>query len=75
MRDHMTGYMNPFVATNEGVAKRDFKILVNDRDQKLAFNPQDFDLYKLGEFDTETGKIKPCEPDLLVTGLSVFKEN
>lgn len=73
MRDQLTGFMNPFVASNVKVAERDFKILINDDAQSLHHNPQHFDLYQLGTFDTETGKITVSEPDLIVTGLSVLE--
>lgn len=71
MRDQLTGYMNPFGCANLKVAERDFKILINDDAQSLHYNPQHFDLYHLGEFDTDTGKLSPIEPDLILTGLSV----
>lgn len=73
MRDQLTGFMNPFVSTNESVAERDFKIIVNDDKQSLHYNPQHFDLYHLGTFDTDTGIIVPCEPTIMVTGLSVME--
>lgn len=71
MRDQLTGFMNPFPVVNEGVAKRDFKIVINDKDQKLYYNPAHFDLYRIGDFDTETGVLVPCDPEIIVTGLSV----
>lgn len=73
MRDQLTGFMNPFVSTNESVAERDFKIIINDDKQSLHYNPQHFDLYRLGSFDTDTGVIDPCEPTIMVTGLSVME--
>lgn len=74
MRDQLSGFMNPFVATNEKIAERDFKIVINDDSQSLYHNPQHFDLYKIGSFDTETGIISSIEPTILVTGLSVKEE-
>lgn len=71
MRDQLTGFMNPFVSTNEKVAERDFKIIINDDAQSLHYNPQHFDLYKLGYFDTDSGVLEPIEPTILVTGVSV----
>lgn len=71
MRDQLTGYMNPFTLINEAVAIRDFKIIINDKTQKFYFNPSHFDLYKIGEFDSETGEISSIEPTIVITGLSV----
>lgn len=74
MRDQLTGFMNPFCTTNESVAERDFKILINDDKQSLHYNPQHFDLYKIGTFNTETGEIIPSPAEILVTGLSVLEK-
>lgn len=73
MRDQLTGFMNPFVVANPAVGKRDFEILINDKDQKMYYNPSHFDLYEIGEFDTETGKIEPKEPEIVITGASVIR--
>lgn len=74
MRDQLTGFMNPFVVSNLDVAKRDFKIIVNDDTQSLHYNPQHFDLYHVGDFNTETGELLPCPADLILTGMSVIEE-
>ena len=73
IRDQLTGFMNPFVVVNENVAQRDFKILINDPNNAMRFNPSHFDLYHIGDFDTELGTITPIEPTIIVTGLSVYK--
>lgn len=75
VRDQLTGYLNPFTATNEDVAKRDFKIAINDRKAMLYHNPSHFDLYLLGSFDTELGHLEPCDPSILLTGLSVWEKD
>ena len=73
IRDQLTGYMNPFVVVNENVAERDFKILINDPNNAMSYNPQHFDLYHLADFDSELGTISPIEPTIIVTGLSVVQ--
>lgn len=71
IRDQLTGYLSPFVCNNEAVAKRDFSVIIRDDNNTMYHNPQHFDLYLIGEFDTDTGKIEACEPKILLTGLSV----
>lgn len=73
IRDQLTGYLSPFVCSNVKVAERDFKVIINDDHNAMFHNPQHFDLYRIGDFDTDLGKITPCEPELLLTGLSVFE--
>ena len=75
IRDQLVGYMNPFIATNEDVAMRDFKVVINDDKSMMYHNPAHFDLYRIGEFDSNTGIIDPCEPTIICTGLSVWRDD
>ena len=75
VRDQMVGFNDPFCAVNENVAVRDFTNVVNNPSGRIYLNPNHYDLYRIGDFDTETGKMTPCEPSLIVTGLSVKKGN
>lgn len=57
-------YAAPVVAVNDNVAKRWFKKVV----ASSGFDPMDFQLYKLGTFDTKLGIIVPevsyvCNPN------------
>lgn len=75
IRDVLSGFGNPMYALNDAVAKRDFASLVNSetRSSQLSFAPGDFELYKLGLFDTETGHFDLEElPVLLVRGNQVL---
>lgn len=73
MRDQMTGFMQPTFEINDNVAQRNFSYAINRKDSILYANPKHFDLYKLGTFDTETGELSKCEPEIICTGLSVFE--
>lgn len=57
MRDNLQGFLSPSVQLNDAVALREFKLNMDRKDTVFNFEPQDFSLYKLGEFDTDTGKI------------------
>jgi len=55
-------YHAPFTVLNEAVAVRMVHNAVNADDQgELSFNASDFDLYHLGEFDDESGKLDVFE--------------
>lgn len=63
IEDVFTGFGTPRAVTNIESAKRDFKLL-DQNDPRHG----DLRLYHLGEFDTETGEIKPKKPEILMKG-------
>ena len=76
VRDQYTGFGQPFSCQSDAVAMRDFRIAVANVDNLMHASPKDFDLMRLGEFDPENGIIIPeSVPVLVVSGLSVFKED
>lgn len=60
----------PFVAVSQGFAIRMFRdaIARNDVENMMAKHPQDFELYVIGEFEEENGKLIPCEPVMIIRG-------
>lgn len=75
IRDQLVGFLTPSLAENDDAAIRQFSVLINqDTGTLLASTPQYFDLYKIGEYDMDDGKLIPLkDKQLLVTGLSVVK--
>ena len=74
VRDIHVGFNQPMTDINEQVAIRNFTYAINNPDnQVMNFMPKDYDLYRIGEFDTDNGHIdaEPV-PVLIVTGSSVF---
>lgn len=71
-RDSKVGFGMPVVDQNDSAAIRGFSYAVNGRDGIMNFSPGDFDLYKIGVFDTEKGVIEGQTPELVVSGSSVF---
>lgn len=72
MRDSMTGFLTPTFDVNDQSAKRNFVFALRRKDTLLYSNAQDYDLYKIGEFDQESGVITPLvHHELICTGLSV----
>lgn len=62
IRDDLTGFMTPTVDLNDQSAVRNFRHGVMATRDILHTHPQDFVLYCLGSFDTETGQIVPESP-------------
>lgn len=73
IRDIHTGFMSPQCDMNDESAKRNFAMAVNSNPGVLGFRPADFDLYYVGQFDTEKGSLMPVNPvEFIVNGASVY---
>ena len=59
IRDRKIGFGNPFYQHNDEVCLRTAKTaLQKPEDNAFNMNPEDKELYKLGTFDDQDGKIK-----------------
>lgn len=54
-------FHNPFYQATHGEAERAFRTAVNDDKTTINKYPEDFDLYYLGEYDDNTGKMQPLD--------------
>ena len=73
--DKATSFIYPFPGRSDQEAIRQFAVEMNNtpigRD-----NPGDFDLYRVGIFDDQTGRIESVEPAVHVrSGMSVVKKD
>lgn len=58
IRDSKAEVFNtPFFQKTHGEAERAFRELVKDEKSMVSKYPDDYDLYHLGEYDDQTGKI------------------
>lgn len=74
-RDNLVGFGPVMVENNEQTAVRGFSFAVNNASGMMGFAPKDYDLYYLGEFDTDSGLVLPAPvPSLVVNGTTVFGE-
>lgn len=72
MKDALNGFMNIFPEQNDEMAKRGFlhSLKYAKSDSLFFSNPQDYSLYKLGTFDTESGKLEVIStPEFIVGGV------
>lgn len=65
-RDCLVGYGMPILRDNDAVATRAFKFDVNEDRSMFKSDPKDFQLFRIGEFDTDTGIIDSYDPVLIV---------
>ena len=57
---------------NESTAVRGFAFAINNGDGIMNYSPSDFELYEVGKFDSESGKLIPNDsPVFIVAGNSV----
>ena len=69
MHDRLNGYFNIFMDKSDEIAKRGFLATFKEADKGSLFYscPEDYSLYRLGEFDTDSGVITALStPDFLV---------
>lgn len=59
LKDLKVGFMDPFCAQNDGFAVRGFGDLVNNDSTLVGKHYEDFELYRIGEVDTDTMSIVP----------------
>lgn len=72
VRDVKVGFNQPMTDLNDNVAKRNFAYAINNNDM-MQFSPKDYDLFKIGDFDTELGTIEALGvPVLICDGFSVY---
>lgn len=62
IRDVKTGFMTPVMEANDASAQRNFYHSVQNSEGILYTFSQDFTLYRIADFDAETGKVTPLVP-------------
>lgn len=68
-------YLLPFPAETDHEAIRQCKTVVNDkRESNITLYPEDYDLYFIGWFNDEEGKLQPGQSIRLVKKLADLKE-
>lgn len=73
IRDLKSNFLPPQVEQNEDTAKRNFAFMVSNGNSNVySFAPGDFQLFKVGEFNSATGTLVPVNPiEFIVDGSSV----
>lgn len=72
IRDLHTGFLTPTVDQNDASAMRNFRHAIMQESTIMHTHSKDFSLYKIGDYDTDTGEIVACIPDLITDGYSML---
>lgn len=65
-------YNTPFFSQTDGVAVRNFQDLVSDTRSTVYRYPDDFSLYKVGEFNETSGALIPLDAPSHISNASEF---
>lgn len=72
MRDIRTGFLSPVLDMSDASAIRNFEHAVEHNDDSLFFShPEDYSLFKVGEYDSNTGTVVPVDKVELATAATV----
>lgn len=63
--------IQPLIRENDQIAARDFEQLVATQ-KPFNNNPDDYVLYRIGQWDDETMYIEPTDPKRIYTGLEAL---
>lgn len=74
IRDKYTTFLSPALDQTNESAKRNFGFAVNNN-KEISYAAADYDFYKVGEFDSISGKVTPADPiEFICNGVEVFNE-
>lgn len=73
--DKVSGiFDNPFTATNRAEAMRYLSKVVNSEGNMISDHPQDFALYEVSTFDSESGIVDGDKPEFIVNASDFVAE-
>lgn len=68
-------YQNPFMQVTCGLAERIFRTMANDDKTTICQYPEDYELYYIADFETDTGSYDNLTENVRVCGAVDVKEN
>ena len=68
-------YMRPFFSQADGQAVRGFKDIACDASHDVGKHPEDYTLFRIGQFDERTGELTSMKIKKLATALEMEAED
>jgi len=67
IKDVKSKFQTPFVGLNKAVVQRNIMNVLRKKDENdaLSVNPEDYQLFKIGTFDENTGKIVSTDQEFI----------
>lgn len=75
IKDVKSGFTDPCTQVNDSVAARSFEGQVYDLSERFMIPVSDFQLWRVGQFDLDSGILTSSVPELLVDGASLFRKD
>lgn len=75
IRDQYTGFLTPTVEGNDASAKRNFEHAMSNPQSLLYTHAKDYDLMRIGTYDTVTGEICGTLPVVVMSGSDVVRKD
>lgn len=73
IKDQRAGFLQPVPQSNDSLAIRDFAHACKNVESLFFSHPADYDLYKVGEYYPETGKIVSCDLQVIASASDFVK--
>lgn len=73
IRDFKTGYLAPVCEVNQESAIRNFEAACLRSDSLFFSHPEDYALFHLGYYDSESGDLVSCVPCEVVTAVQAIQ--
>lgn len=64
--DSLTGFMSPILDQNDASAMRGFAMACREGKSIMTFRPEDYTLYYIADFDSNTGELLPVVPPQVI---------
>jgi len=64
-------YMRPFFMQSDGQATRAFSDIANDPDHDIGKHPEDYSLYRIGQWDDQKGEVMPDKGECIAKAREV----
>lgn len=74
IRDNLVGFGSPMAAENDPVAVRMFEHAFKMSDSIFRTRPSEYDLYYIGDYNTDTAEITSTVPRLICNCSDFIKE-
>lgn len=71
IRDSKVGFMTPTVDQNDASAARNFEHAVMNSASLMNSHPGDYELYRIGTYETDSGEIHPEMPVHIASAFDV----
>lgn len=74
IRDSLIGFSMPVIRDNDSVAARSFEFDILRDDSPYKNHPEHFQLFNIGDYDTDDGNILGCPPRMVCSAIDFVKE-